>query len=99
MKQTLIYSLKVWLTSVVIAPVLILTQAFFRGTDPGYIMLPFEWFLGALFSAPSFILLYISCKCVLKSQIGIILTKGLLSAVGVLLSYLPSGLSMTIVSF
>lgn len=89
MKQALIYSLKVWLTSVVAAPFLVLLIGLLaRMADRVGIVLAM-FILGMLFSLPSFLLLSLSCRTLKSMQNKVVIIKAELTVIGVLLTYIP----------
>ncbi|TWJ03502.1 hypothetical protein JN11_01048 [Mucilaginibacter frigoritolerans] len=89
MKQTLIYSLNVWLTSVVAAPLLFLIFTLPKNTGIGIEILPFEWLMGGVLSVPSFLLLYLTSNYLVRLRFSILIDKIILSLVGILLTYIP----------
>jgi hypothetical protein len=89
MKQALIYSLKVWLTSVVAAPFLFLTLELLKHTGIAIEILPIAWLIGGMLSVPSFILLYITSNCLVKLHYNIVSSKIMLSLIGIVLTYVP----------
>jgi hypothetical protein len=89
MKQSLIYSLNVWLTTAVIAPLLPLLLALIKHTETGVEMLILEWFMGWLISAPSFLILYLASNYLSKSHCNISGSKAILSLISIVLTYAP----------
>jgi|GEM_PF-3338017 len=87
------YVIKVWLTSVIGSPILLAIVSFietasdFRPGDLGLFLVMFLF--GAIFSLPSIILFYFSCRLSIDNIDNIFALKGLLSAIGLLLTYLP----------
>jgi hypothetical protein len=95
MKQTIIYSLKVWLTSVVISPVLyIILEAIqkprvYQNIEGGLGFILFSIIYGLILSLISWILLWLSLYSLLMFNRDIIITKLWLSIIGAILTLLP----------
>lgn len=98
LKPSLIFSLKVWLTSVVLSPVIIVLTKLAVLNHEGVIStvkgilggIAFFIYVGFLLSIPSFLLLWlVTALLVIKSNQSINVKKLMLSAVALLLSFLP----------
>jgi H+/Cl- antiporter ClcA len=95
MKQTLIYSLKIWLTSVVLSP--IFYTVYDALTRPKFIYNPrneaeaYLYFLvfGLALSIPSWVLFWLSLHCINTQRWKPITTKLLISIVAVALTFTP----------
>jgi len=93
MKQALIYSLKIWLTAVVIAPIVteIVDYLIRAGsTDEGvfyFILLSIPY--GLLLSLPCWVLLWLAVYLIGKTGLSITYKKVLLSVIGLALTVLP----------
>ena len=95
MKRTLIYSLKVWLTCVVVSPVLycnieaLSESSLSKGlvADGGFFLysLPF----GLVLSLPSWVMFWLSLHSVNMLNWGLVTTKLLISVIAVILTALP----------
>lgn len=84
------YVLKVWLTSVFGAPTILLILALIRPDLVSiFSIYLFTILIGALFSLPSFLLLYLACKYIIKLINNTISFKLIVALVGVVLSYIP----------
>ncbi|MBS1530954.1 MAG: hypothetical protein JSU01_11635 [Bacteroidetes bacterium] len=87
------YVIKVWLTSVITAPMLVVINALIGGgkiTGPG----DFNVFLviilmGAILSLPSMALFYLACRLAIPRIRNTVMLKALLSITGVILTYIP----------
>jgi len=89
MKQAIVYSLKVWLTSVVVAPFLVLLIGLLGKMGEGVGIALAMLMLGTLFSLPSFLLLSLACWALTRMQSKIVMIKVELTLIGVLLTYIP----------
>ncbi len=82
------YTIRVWLTSVLFGPILLILGLLMHSQGEYGILLVAILF-GAFLSIPSFFLLYFFTKYSTKLQDNIIITKCLLTIVGILLTYIP----------
>jgi len=89
MKQALEYSLKVWLTSVLAAPFLVLIIGLLGHMVDGLGIAFAVLMLGALLSIPCFLLLLLACRCLIRWQRNVVVIKVELTMIGVLLTYAP----------
>ena len=89
MKQAIVYSLKVWLTSVVVTPFLVLLTGLVGKMGEGVGFALAMLMLGTLFSLPSFLLLSLACWALTRMQRKIVMIKVELTLIGVLLTYIP----------
>jgi len=89
MKQALIYSVKIWLTSVVAAPFLVLLIGLLGRMVDGVGIALAMLMLGMLFSLPSFLVLLLACWCFIRWQNNVVIIKVELTLIGVLLTYTP----------
>ena len=89
MKQAIVYSLKVWLTSVVVAPFLVLLIGLLGKMGEGVGIALAMLMLGTMFSLPSFLLLSLACWALTRMQSKIVMIKVELTLIGVLLTYIP----------
>jgi hypothetical protein len=88
MKQALIYSLKVWLTSVTLAPIILsLLLPNPEGTSIDLPVLFLTIFIGAFMSFPSATLFYVASRAVNENKI--LTSKLLLTLLATFLTYLP----------
>ena len=89
MKQAIVYSLKVWLTGVVVAPFLVLMIGLLGKMVDGIGIALAMLMLGTLFSLPSFLLLSLACWALTRMQRKVVIIKAELTLIGVLLTYIP----------
>jgi len=97
MKQALIYSLKVWLTSVIVAPLLNVLIMKTLGFHVGEILSIKDglsaWITTSIvamsYSIPSWLLLWLSTYKVSKYETALVTKKFILSLVGVALTCVP----------
>lgn len=61
LRKPTLYSVVIWLTAVICAPVLftLITMVYNNGDGSGFGVVPFAWIIGGLISFPSFLLLLI----------------------------------------
>src|ERR1700761_9764460 len=92
MKPALIFSLKVWLTALFGAPLLIAIGSYIydglKDPDPFSSVVLFIIY-GLLFSAPSWLLLWLAAHLLLKTKLSDTNRKFILSVVGFVLTLLP----------
>ncbi|NHA07771.1 hypothetical protein G7092_28490 [Mucilaginibacter sp. HC2] len=89
MKQALIYSLKVWLTGVFLAPVLLKLFWMVSGESTGSNAVGALMLFGGVLSIPSVLLLFLSVLILTRQAIAVNSTKLILSLIGIILAYLP----------
>ena len=89
MKQAIVYSLKVWLTSVAAAPFFVLIIGLLGKMGEGVGIALAMLMLGTLFSLPSFLLLLLACWILIRTQRKVVVIKVGLTLIGVLLTYIP----------
>ncbi len=89
MKQALIYSLKVWLTGVFLAPVLLKLFWMVSGESTGSNAVGALILFGGVLSIPSVLLLFLSVLILTRQAIAVNSTKLILSLIGIILAYLP----------
>lgn len=89
MKQALIYSLKVWLTGVFLAPVLLKLFWMVSGESTGSNAVGALILFGGVLSIPCVLLLFLSVLILTRQAIAVNSTKLILSLIGIILAYLP----------
>lgn len=95
MKSTLIYSLKVWLTAVVLAPMLTQLLDYLCGVQQSYDLKGIFYFVllsipyGLMLSLPCWLLLWLATSLLNRTRLTNKNKKLLLSVVGFLLAALP----------
>ncbi|MDR6942081.1 hypothetical protein [Mucilaginibacter pocheonensis] len=90
MKQTLIYSLKIWLTSVVIGPLIYIvheTKLQDLKGSAGFILYSIPY--GLALSSLIWLLFWLSLHCIYQLNISTLTFKLYLSSIGFVLSLLP----------
>jgi uncharacterized protein YacL len=95
MKQTLNYSIKIWLTSVLVSPLLdLILDSLVRPKSLvnlegaiGFLLLSVLY--GIIISSPCWLLLWLSLQCMMKLNMSTLLLKSCLCVVGLVLALLP----------
>ena len=85
------YTLKIWLSSVVLSPLIMLASSIFIANTnvDNVFILAILFFFGALLSIPSIILLNVCCSQLITRSNGLFKLKVLLTGIGILLTYAP----------
>ena len=89
MKQALIYSLKVWLTAVFIAPLLLKLFWIVTNESSGSNAIGALIIFGGILSIPSVLLLFLTTIFLVRQTITVNSMKLILSLGGLILTYLP----------
>jgi hypothetical protein len=83
------YSIKVWLTSVVIGPFLLMILSWLVNHKLSVEGLDVVILMGALFSLPSLLVFYLICKYITKRVSNMAVIKVYITIIGILLTYIP----------
>ncbi len=83
------YVLRIWVTSILMAPVLLLFMALEKGVSSAFQLFIFTILFGAILSLPCFLLFYLACRFIVPYIGKVFISKAVLSIIGVLLVYAP----------